>query len=402
MDYTNILIKSTTMDKHSVQHFYHFCFGYLFPLVYFLKDNNDDNIRIEKTNSPMDAILYDFFNVDINNVGSFKNIKITFTNKPTSSKKIIILDRWDEKKECIVNYHAVADIIRERYNIIKNNNRDKIKVVLIERLKPSEFYLKYAFKKGSGTVRRSIPNINDVLIELQKNNNIDITKCSTENMPYSEQVALFTNSDIIIAQHGAVFANSIFMDNHQYLIEITHSYDVSNVWFRFISKEVGMTHYLIKQYGIHCPVNVTEISEIINKILYNFNNPSVLSSYEDLYTVFKKTNYIPIKLTPKFKTPVFVMKNINKPFIHKPVFKPKPIHAQQIKQHIKKIKNPPPKIVKKLTPLPKQDYRKKPIIHHIPKMVSKPLCNINSTSKLKINVILSKPNINKIKSKTLH
>ena len=99
--------------------------------------------------------------------------------------------------------------------------------------------------KKTGLQRRYIINhtkfVQCIKDYFPKKNVINI---STEYMSIFEQFNLFHNAKLVIAQHGAVLANIIFMKNKKSVIELIHKEQLTKNWFLNLSKECDKLKYM--------------------------------------------------------------------------------------------------------------------------------------------------------------
>ena len=90
-------------------------------------------------------------------------------------------------------------------------------VLLIERKQPPGFYKQVGRRAGSE--RRSIPNINDLHKRLAERH--DVTLLDLENRNLAEQVTLFGEARVVVAQHGAALTNMVWMQPGTLIVEVS-------------------------------------------------------------------------------------------------------------------------------------------------------------------------------------
>ena len=130
------------------------------------------------------------------------------------------------------------------------------KVLLIERLPPNAYFLKDAVKKGSGSSRRSIPN-HDALAKALNSTvrrSFEFQNVQLENLSFVEQIRLFDSAAVVIGQHGAGLANTLWMQPASAVIELSHAPSLRH--FRNISEALGHTFVLHRTSGPHADVDV--------------------------------------------------------------------------------------------------------------------------------------------------
>jgi len=117
-------------------------------------------------------------------------------------------------------------------------------------------------KKGS----RKLLNEDEVMSLLEKYN---FEKVHPEELPYKEQVELFSSASIIVAVSGAALSNLIFAEN----LKIVLFYNPKLIATHFIlmSKALGFTHkYIIGENinkNLDLRVNILELEKIIKELL---------------------------------------------------------------------------------------------------------------------------------------
>lgn len=254
----------------SYQHYYHFLLGYLLPLVNWL--------YLEKK-------IFKYKKIFIEDTKVMnKHIKNVFP------KKVEILSK-DNKSEIFNNktllgfdnhYNYPSNKIKKSakqlkefllgkksFNLSKNFNfKKRKKVLVIDRGEPDDFYnSEECGIKGSACQRRSTPNLKNIKELL---NGFDYKIVYLEDESLINQIKLFSESDFIIAQHGAALSNIIFCKKNTVIIEIrpdTKKYG-NKVHFEFLSLNLGLIYFEIFQENNHSEVDINEILKIIKTPYY--------------------------------------------------------------------------------------------------------------------------------------
>ncbi len=213
--------------KGSVEHYYHFLFDLLFPLI--LLDN-----KVES-----DVIFY------LEPIGPFTEVvQEIFPHRV----KIITKEQSKEipvKSSIIGMNPALVELTFNQVNEVKNTlfeyygiqpEHEPKRILLVERIPPSEFYLKEAKIKGAGASRRSILNHNEILEFLSKviRDEYQFLNLQLEHVSFKEQLRLFSSTECFIGQHGAALANAVWMPKGATLLEFgcrkkTHFPKLSNL-----------------------------------------------------------------------------------------------------------------------------------------------------------------------------
>lgn len=234
----------------SIDEYFHFLYGYLFPFIQHTSPSYDDI----------------YFLLDCNGFSRFyKELKAYKINTIEKNKNLAYnIDMLKsyigfDSIRCIYE-NLKPDIIKERiYKSIKyTQNKYNTDVLLINRAIPN-LDDKQTF---SGSIRRSIPNI-DSIRNLLDRKNVSYTFCHMENMTLKEQIEIFSSHKIIIAQHGAALSNIIFCDNVIDIYEIRPLEKNNEPWYENLSKILGKRLISIPQDHSHAPVNVQHLEKYI-------------------------------------------------------------------------------------------------------------------------------------------
>ena len=258
----------------SIRHYYHFFFGVLIPLIleyveykkkyeyctFIIKDDAGPFLRI-LYELPIDIKLDFFF--DSSNINVEKKWLIPLDTQLMTQKNILSIKRkyagiFTNSLRKIINKWFIEQINTYNFFVHSNYNIKNIDIIIIERkinvsfkteysknIVKSENKKLYDSKKKSGAQRRYIINhakfVQCIKDYFPKKNIINI---STEYMSIFEQFYLFHNAKLVIAQHGAVLANIIFMKNKKSVVELIHKEQLTKNWFLNLSKECDNLKYM--------------------------------------------------------------------------------------------------------------------------------------------------------------
>ena len=250
----------------SYQHYYHFLLGYLLPLVYWLyKEKNISkykNIFIEDT-KVMNKHLKNVFPQKVEIFSKYNKFQIL-------CKKTLL--GFDNKNNYPINK------IKESTNILKKilsnkpfyqKDNFKKKILIIDRGKSEDFYNSdESVIKGSANQRRSTPNLKNIKELL---NNFDYKYVYLENESLINQIKMFSESDFIIAQHGAALSNIIFCDKNTVINEIRPNKKIfkNKDHFENLALALGLCYEEIFQENNHSEVDIVEIFNNIRSHLQN-------------------------------------------------------------------------------------------------------------------------------------
>jgi len=271
-----------TNEFGAIEHYYHYMMGFLVPLIKYsneLKESGCEDILYVRSCEHLGHILDE---VNLSNVKTvpYKEHKKIFDNpqKNDGIKRVIIKGYALASNYNKDDFNYVSNVLQtkilsekiketeESCNIFKD--KSKLNVLLIERLPPPEIYhTKSIGKYGAGSDRRSITNINKLHKMINGFKNFNCVKMDLWGLTLAEQIYLFRNSDIILAQHGAVFSNLIFCLPTTPVIEFfPKDQNQDHDLFGKLSTTLNMTYYRVLQESQNSDVNLKEVKEILTKM----------------------------------------------------------------------------------------------------------------------------------------
>jgi len=189
--------------------------------------------------------------------------------------------------------NSIRESTEELKSLLSNSQIDSKKILIINRGKPDKFYTSDGIpsdtlpggtnslfnsdgtpkrnRKGSSIERRSTPNLINIKNLLENYKFIELETESLEN-----QIKLFGEHDIIIAQHGAALTNIIFCKKNSIIIEIrprrdkkdsvsdSSRYEKQNA-FEILSQSLGHKYFEVFQEHNHSEINLKDIVDLIKK-----------------------------------------------------------------------------------------------------------------------------------------
>jgi len=282
-----VIIVQTQNQYGSREHYYHFLFGCLLPLLEWVQ-NNDAFMKkynlIIQSCGPMDIHLKIFPENYITILKKDKHAK-AFSSKAYRS---IALEGFDTPKEYPIerikySTGALKKLLKTHctYDFLNNSLESSgiPLVLLVERLPPpdQEKALRTEALR-SGAQRRSIPNIRE-LDKLLKKYNSKIVHF--ELIDLASQKKIIEQTSILVAQHGAALANIILSNKKLYIIEITPKNKLAEIqetgdYFGSLSKLLGHNFQRISQDNDHAKVDIELIKrKILEKLrIINLKNQS--------------------------------------------------------------------------------------------------------------------------------
>ncbi|WP_197444012.1 glycosyltransferase 61 family protein [Maioricimonas rarisocia] len=152
------------------------------------------------------------------------------------------------------------EVMRFRRHVLStlgaNETSERMNVLLIERAPPDPYFLLEAQKRGAGASRRSIPNHSELAAAVEslvqppyQFRNVRLEECTLR-----EQVELFANAAVVIGQHGAGLANSLWMRPGSEIVELSNCPELTH--FPEIARVMRHRHSVYRTDGPHAEVDV--------------------------------------------------------------------------------------------------------------------------------------------------
>lgn len=248
----------------SVEHFYHFLLGYFVPVVLWQELNKDNSFALRDC-GPMNP-WFDLLapNSDVEFLQPGVMLERTLTHR----QAFRVLHDWDNpsrfhnrslRKVSRIIVNRCADTPEEPHSDLKN-------ITVIERGERSDFYEQGNSEvSGSGAEIRSVPNLAEVTQSLKKS--WDVRHIDAAKLSPLEQVQSFSQTDILIAQHGAGISNSIWLKPGSTVVEIAPPLPptIDNIFLN-LAAALGLRYARISQEHEHAPLTPQSIKEIERQI----------------------------------------------------------------------------------------------------------------------------------------
>lgn len=261
-----ILVVTNTTG--SVEHYYHFFFAALVPLLDRARAGNLAGTSWIRDCGPMNSHLESIERAGLARfqIVDWRQLQVFCTR--AAKAQIIQL----HSEEC----YTVTGLRDDGYQpqILKRvahfgishfaPEPPNIDVLLIERGSPNPFYLSHKSAiTGSANTRRSIPNLDAVQSALETSGRA-VTRVHLEQASLPEQIRLFAGAKTVIAQHGAALANIIWMKPTSNIIEIIPLTQNRREHFFRLARIMGIKYQPIAQTDNHAPVQVERVVQAAN------------------------------------------------------------------------------------------------------------------------------------------
>ena len=246
----------------SAEHFFHFFFGILIPLVLYQATKSAKTLYFVRSCGPMNRFWRElnFDNLAIVEKSSIAKLGQHFPKTTLygfDSHAHYDVDGFSKARRYILERLGMT-------NPISQDTETPSGVLMINRGQPDPYYnSSQAEIKGSGAQRRSIPNFRELADAFRQ---IESTTkvVRPELIPLRDQVRLFGNAKVVVMQHGSAIANIIWMKPRSKLIEIRPIPDWLGV--SKLCRMFGIEHEVVFQESEQAPVDVAAIVAAAGKM----------------------------------------------------------------------------------------------------------------------------------------
>lgn len=215
MDKEKIFFPPNCFPRGKLNRYYHFIFGYIWPFLQEYTPDDNKTFVFKTCGSLMDEFLKEIKNQNVYDI----EIVRLFSEVSRGNFTIKNLPWFDDHH----NYDRIKPerLTQGIINLFPDLKDIKAKneILIIKRLPPDSFYDGNEYSNRSGTAKRDIPNLDDLVYEL-KSKNIPVKTETFERKSLFEQLKLFRSHNFIIGQHGAAFSHMPVAHKHCKIIEI--------------------------------------------------------------------------------------------------------------------------------------------------------------------------------------
>lgn len=202
----------------SVQHFYHFFFGYFMPVLLFRERTGLDAFAVRDCGpmNPWFELLAPDTDIEFMSPGVMMHRVLTNRQENT------ILHGWDDPTRFhrrSLRLFADAVMARVDVKLPTSHSVSRPRILLLERRPSPEFFFSAQSEVyASGTDYRSLPDLE--LLKQALDPLGDVAVVDSAALSPAEQVRQFAAVDLLVAQHGAGLSNMVFMSPNAGVVEI--------------------------------------------------------------------------------------------------------------------------------------------------------------------------------------
>jgi hypothetical protein len=236
-------------------------FGYLIP---FLENvpKGDGNLYLFRDCGPVMNEI--FLNIPGYNIGIFNNEKV---------HDAIEFKGYDSPEFPDMNMERARDVLMDVFGV--SSSDQDLGVLVVDRANPHPFYEgKWSQDwsrvsgglceiPGSGSSRRSVPNMSDVFEAVARVAPARLV--FLEGMSLGDQIGLFCRHSRFVLQHGAAMANLLFARKGSVLLEIRD--DSTEDYFSKMKSSLKLRHGRFRQAGCHSKVDPERVANHLARLM---------------------------------------------------------------------------------------------------------------------------------------
>ncbi len=249
----------------SVEHFYHFFFGYFMPMVLWQEKTRIKNFTIRDCGpmNPWFSLLQE---------GS----KPTFIPPGVMLQRLLIhrqemeiFRNWDNPlhfhKESLERFSTTI-LDRIGINSRAQNPGEKRITVLDRKPSPEYFLAEKSEVLSSGAEWRSMPNTERIAESLRDLGSVTLVDSAA--MSPADQVRLFSQTDLLVAQHGAGLSNIVWLPKGAAVLEIKPPLPpVINEIFANLASARRIDYATVDQLDEHAEVDPENVRLAVESLL---------------------------------------------------------------------------------------------------------------------------------------
>jgi hypothetical protein len=242
----------------SVEHYYHFILGYLFPASRWL-ESRAPHVAILRNCGSMDP----WFDL-LPRQHTYRLVRPGQMLRSFAGHKerAVVLPATDNPRRFNGReLQRFAAATRGRAGVASTTTTHGIIVIDRQWIDPRSTK-EGVERSGYGPTRRSIPNMTDVVDRLARNGPVDLLEAGL--LSPVEQVNRFAAASIVVGQHGAGLANMLWMPTGSTVIEIVTQKKMKHKWFEALARALGHSYIAVLHSGLHDPVDPDEVAAAVD------------------------------------------------------------------------------------------------------------------------------------------
>lgn len=243
----------------SVQEYYHFVLGYLAPIALWLERHPGKPVAVRDC-GPMNSwldLLPPGTDLTIMSPGDMLHM---YAGR--HHRSAVLAGNDDPRKFNTRDLARFRTLMLGWNKILPIESPDSMTV--IDRRTSGDFNSTAAAEvPASGSAVRSTPNLSEILQPGAFA--IETRVIDAAHVPPREQLEIFTNTRVLVGQHGAGLANMVWMRPGGQVVEILPPVpDYVEPIFSNLAKACGHTHQIVRQGGDHAPVSAPALLDAVS------------------------------------------------------------------------------------------------------------------------------------------
>jgi hypothetical protein len=238
-----------------IDHFYHYLLGYLLPIVQRFADSAERPKIAVADCGPMSRHFASLVGWEIESVQ--RSVDVT-----GMYQEVMALPGWDHFRAYdATKIREVTSYLSQLWRI-ESLRQSTPNITVIDRQPPEAYYTNASVARGAGAQRRSVANLDEVVRELQHAGIGKVQAVALEEMSLPEQAETFSNSDVIVAQHGAALANLVWCRPGTLVVEIVDVRYRPDA-FRSLAQVLDLVHVRVPQAHAHARVDIGAVTSAV-------------------------------------------------------------------------------------------------------------------------------------------
>lgn len=235
----------------SVQHYYHFFFAVLVPLLDLAAQDSLDRVSSIASCGPMDRHLEEVSESGIARV----MIEPAGSQPDLPTEALVSQELYDKHGLRSAGYSP--EVLRRAAVLGSDRFGGRPLsggVLVVSRGAPDPFYSSGASEmSGGSSSRRSVPNMAEI-VEALSSDGHEVQHVELERASLRSQVRMFSGAQVVVAQHGASLANVLWMSRGSNVVEIVPRRRKRREHFSKLSAVMGVNHVTADQEDGHAAV----------------------------------------------------------------------------------------------------------------------------------------------------
>lgn len=234
----------------SVEHFYHFLLGYLYPVALMVEAQRLTRVTLRDCGplSPWFGLLNPATDVEVVSPGAMLR-RFAGDRQPS-----VVLKPYDDPASFQRQFlRAFGDLIR--INAGADTDATSTDVVILDRRPGSAFYAPgNSESPKSGADRRTIPNVDAIAEQMDSGECVRLIDAA--ELDPAGQVRALAAARVLVAQHGAGLAHMLWLAPGSIVVEILPPRPPSAATlFRRLADALGHDYRVVPQEHDHAPVD---------------------------------------------------------------------------------------------------------------------------------------------------